>query len=147
MCLNKNLLNKIISNKLLRFFLLGGILSLCEWGGFYMLTYLLGVHYIISSIVMFVLLSLLGMVAYREYVFGTSHLHPRNEILATYIVNTIGLCLNTALLSILVEFLHLEALAAKITASFFVAFFGFFARKRFVYGVKNDEKPTKQRSE
>ncbi|RDU51265.1 GtrA family protein, partial [Helicobacter sp. MIT 99-10781] len=113
---------------------LGGILSLCEWGGFYALTYLLGVHYIVSSIVMFVLLSLLGMVVYRKYVFGTSHLHPRNEILATYIINTIGLCLNTALLWILVEFLHIEALGAKIIASFFVAFFGFFARRKFVYG-------------
>ncbi|MGI0440528.1 GtrA family protein [Helicobacter himalayensis] len=136
MRLGKNMLSKIISNKLLRFFLLGGILSLCEWGGFYVLTYFLGVHYVVSSIVMFVLLSMQGVVVYRKYVFGVSQLCSKNEILATYIINTIGLCLNTALLWILVEFFYMQALGAKIIASFFVAFFGFFARKRFVYKSK-----------
>lgn len=121
----------------MRFFILGGALTVLEWLGFFVLTYYLGVHYLLSSIVMFVVISALGIVVYRKCVFGASQMSARNEVATTYAINTAGICINTIILWILVDFMHMEAMLGKIVASFLVAFFGFFMRKKFVYKNKN----------
>ena len=51
-------------------------------------------------------------------------------------INLLGLAINSLILWILVEFIGLESLFAKILTSFVVAFYSFFARKVLIYGGK-----------
>lgn len=122
-----------LKKQLVLYFILGGILTLIEWAGFYLLTYLCGVHYILSNLLLFVLMIPLGMLVFKKAIFKTTKLKARNELLLSYVINIIGIVLNTLILWILVEFFALESLIAKIIASFLVAFYSFFARKKLIY--------------
>ena len=115
------------------YLILGGILTLFEWAGFYALTFIAQIHYLISSVIMFVAISLLGLVVYKRAIFGRSHLSLGREISAIYAINIFGIVLNSVILWICVEFFGANAMLGKIIASFLVAFYGFFARKQFVY--------------
>ena len=117
----------------LLYLILGGILTLCEWVGFYTLVYVAKVHYLLSSVVMFVVISALGLVVYKRAIFGASHLSAKGEVSAVYAINIAGLAINSLILWVLVEFIGLESLLGKIIASFLVAFYSFFARKIWVY--------------
>mgnify|MGYP002518680702 FL=1 len=117
----------------LLYLILGGILTLCEWVGFYALVYVAKVHYLLSSVIMFVVISVLGLVVYKRAIFGRSHLSAKGEVSAIYAINIAGLAINSLILWVLVEFIGLESLLGKIIASFLVAFYSFFARKIWVY--------------
>nr|WP_317404854.1 GtrA family protein [uncultured Helicobacter sp.] len=112
---------------------MGGGITLAELAGFYILYKFFGVHYILASLIMFVLASGVGVWLYRRFVFGETHLHRGLEVGLTYLINTIGIGLNTLILWLCVEFLGFEAIAAKILASLLVAFYGFYARKIVIY--------------
>ena len=119
--------------QLILFFYIGGSISLADFAGFYILYKIFGVHYILASLIMFVLASGIGVWLYRRFVFGETHLHRGLEVGLTYLINTIGIGLNTLILWLCVEFLGFEAIVAKILASLLVAFYGFYARKLVIY--------------
>lgn len=121
----------------LLYLILGGILTLFEWGGFYALAFICGIHYLISSVVMFVAISALGLIVYKRAIFGSSHLSAGREIIAIYAINIFGILLNSLILWLCVEFVGLNAMLGKIVASFLTAFYSFFARKKFVYKAKS----------
>lgn len=123
----------------LLYLILGGILTLIEWLCFYVLTFMFGIHYLISSFAVFVAISALGIVVYKKAIFGQSHLDSKREIIAIYAINILGIALNSAILWLCVEFIAINAMAGKIIASFLVAFYSFFMRKKFIYkGGKNE---------
>ena len=124
---------KSTQKQFILYLILGGILTLCEWVGFYALTFIAQIHYLISSVIMFVAISLLGLVVYKRAIFGRSHLSLGCEISAIYAINIFGIALNSLILWICVEFFGANAMIGKIIASFLVAFYSFFARKQFVY--------------
>ncbi|WP_244196339.1 GtrA family protein, partial [Helicobacter labetoulli] len=116
------------------FFCIGGGITLAELAGFYILYKFFGVHYILASLIMFVLASGVGVWLYRRFVFGETHLHRGLEVGLTYLINIIGIGLNTLILWLCVEFLGFEAIIAKVLASLLVAFYGFYTRKIVIYG-------------
>lgn len=115
------------------YLILGGILTLIEWLCFYALTFMIGIHYLISSLAVFVAISALGIVVYKKAIFGASHLSARREIIAIYAINILGIALNSLVLWLCVEFVGVNAMVGKIIASFLVAFYSFFMRKKFIY--------------
>lgn len=127
------------STQFLLYLILGGILTLFEWVGFYALTFICKIHYLISSITMFIIISALGIIVYKKAIFGDSHLNAKREIIAIYIINIFGIALNSIILWICVEFVNANAMVGKIIASFLVAFYSFFMRKKFIYkGIENE---------
>lgn len=118
---------------LVKYFIIGGVLTLIEWLIFYVLVYIIGLHYIASSFIAFILISALGIFVYKKMIFGDSKFSFKVEVLAIYLINSIGIVLNTLILWILVDKFSAEVMISKIIASFIVAFYGFFARKICVY--------------
>lgn len=121
----------------LLYLVLGGGLTLAEWGGFYALTFVCGVHYLLSSVVMFVAISALGLVVYKRAIFKATHLSVGREVMAIYAINIVGIAINSAILWALVEFVGLHSMLGKVIASFLTAFYSFFARKMWVYKTEN----------
>lgn len=126
------------AKQLILYFVIGGLITLCELAGFYVLYKFFGLHYILASLLMFVLASAAGIALYRRFIFGASCLHSSLEIGASYLINTIGVGINTLILWLLVEFAGLEAIYAKVIASLLVAFYGFYARKNLIYKKVNN---------
>lgn len=122
---------KQLSKQLTLYFVLGGLLTCVEWLGFWVLVYVCGVHYLIANALLFFIFVPLGMVVFRKAVFKKNK--RKNELIKTFVVNATGLLINSLILWVLVEFISLESLVAKIITSFLVAFYSFFARKIFIY--------------
>lgn len=120
-------------NKIIKFFILGGILTLLEWVGFYLLNYRFHINYIFASITMFILISALGVIVYRHFIFKQQGILIRNEVILSYAINTLGIVLNSLILWVCVRFFHIEIMLGKVIASFIVAFYGFFARAAIIY--------------
>lgn len=119
------------------YLVLGGVLTLCEWAGFYALAFVCGVHYLLSSVVMFVMISALGLVVYKRAIFKATHLSAGREVVAIYAINIVGIAINSAILWLCVEMLGANAMLGKVIASFLTAFYSFFARKIWVYKTEN----------
>ena len=119
------------------YLVLGGVLTLCEWAGFYALAFVYGVHYLLASVVMFVAISALGLVVYKRAIFKATHLSAGREVAAIYAINIVGIAINSAILWLCVGLLGLNAMLGKVIASFLTAFYSFFARKIWVYKTEN----------
>ena len=118
------------------YFVLGGLMTLAEWLGFWLLVYVCGVHYLVANALLFVLFVPLGMLIFKRAVFKSTRLKMRAELALSFIINLFGLAINSLILWLLVEFAGLESLLAKILTSFLVAFYSFFARKILIYDKK-----------
>ena len=125
---------KQLSKQLALYFILGGLLTCAEWVGFWVLVYVCGVHYLIANALLFIAFVPLGMVVFRKGVFKRTRLNAKAELALSFMINLLGLAINSLILWILVEFAGLESLIAKILTSFVVAFYSFFARKILIYG-------------
>ena len=124
---------KQLSKQLVLYFVLGGLLTLVEWLGFWVLVYVCGVHYLIANTLLFVAFVPLGMVVFQKGVFKHTKFSAKAEFALSFMINLLGLAINSLILWILVEFIGLESLFAKILTSFVVAFYSFFARKVLIY--------------
>ena len=124
---------KQLSKQLVLYFVLGGLLTLVEWLGFWMLVYACGVHYLIANTLLFVAFVPLGMIVFKKGVFKHTKFSAKAEFALSFMINLLGLAINSLILWILVEFIGLESLFAKILTSFVVAFYSFFARKVLIY--------------
>lgn len=129
-------MKKTLFYQLALYFVLGGLLTLFEWLGFWVLVYLCGVHYLIANALLFIIFVPLGMVVFKKAVFKRTRLNARAELALSFMINLFGLFINSLILWILVEFVSLESLIAKILTSFLVAFYSFFARKILIYDEK-----------
>lgn len=127
------MVKKTLFYQLTLYFILGGLLTLLEWLGFWVLVYLCGVHYLIANALLFIIFVPLGMVVFKKAVFKRTRFRARTELALSFVINLLGLFINSIILWILVEFILLESLVAKILTSFLVAFYSFFARKIFIY--------------
>lgn len=121
------------SKQLVLFFILGGILTLAEWSVFYILVYSIEIGYIISSIITFLLFTLIGLYVYKKLIFKQTQCNTTSEILKTYLINMLTLLIHILVLDFSIRAFKLEALEGKIIASFVSAFLGFFARKKWIY--------------
>lgn len=124
---------KQLSKQLVLYFVLGGLLTLVEWLGFWVLVYVCGVHYLIANTLLFVAFVPLGMIVFKKGVFKHTKFSAKTEFALSFMINLLGLAINSLILWILVEFIGLESLFAKILTSFVVAFYSFFARKVLIY--------------
>ena len=127
---------KHLSKQLIIYFLAGGLMTLAEWLGFWLLVYVCGVHYLVANALLFVLFVPLGMLIFKRAVFKSTRLKMRAELALSFVINLFGLAINSLILWLLVEFAGLESLIAKILTSFLVAFYSFFARKILIYDKK-----------
>lgn len=115
------------------YLVLGSVLTLCSWAAFWLLAYVLQMHYLLASLVVFVVISALGLVVYKRAIFKHTHMSAKAEISTIYAINIVGAALNSGILWVLVEFAGLESLVGQVITSFLLAFYSFSARKILVY--------------
>lgn len=129
-------MKKTLFHQLVLYFVLGGLMTIAEWLGFWLLVYVCGVHYLVANALLFVAFVPLGMLIFKRAVFKSTRLKMRAELALSFAINLFGLAINSLILWLLVEFAGLESIIAKILTSFLVAFYSFFARKIFIYDKK-----------
>ena len=107
--------------QLFKFGIVGVVATLLDFLFLFLFTDFLGMHYLFSAAISFVLSTLFNYVASMRFVFSSkfSKDEKSKELVLFVILSVIGLLLNQFLMWFFVEKIALYYMAAKIVATFF----------------------------
>ena len=120
--------------ELLRYFLASAGALTVDAGSLYLLTEYLGIHYLVSAAIGF----LLGMAAIYllsiGWVFSTRRVRKtHHEMVIFALIGVVGLAINEAGLYLLTEYASLHYMISKFLVSFLVFSWNFVARKLILF--------------
>ena len=116
-----------------KYFVVGGVSALLEWGIFALFLYMLDQHYLVSGTLSFILATGVNYFLSVRFVFGTGRRVRHQRIALLYAVSTIGIGLNLGVLFIGIDTLGLHEMVAKVLATASVFGWNFAARYYFVF--------------
>ena len=120
--------------RIVRYFFVGGAAAAVDFTLFAIFTKAAGFPWFPSAVVSFVAATLFNYVLSIRHVFESGVRFKRNqEIFFVFLVSTIGLCLNQAVLWILIEHWRVEPLVAKACGTAAVFLWNFQARHGFIF--------------
>jgi putative flippase GtrA len=117
----------------MRYVAVGGTAALVEWGSFYLCNYPLGLHYLLSVALAFILATGVNYLLSILFVFTRGRYSARLEALLVYFVSAVGLLLNMLLMWALHGLLDINAMIAKVIATGIVLIWNFTSRKVFIF--------------
>ena len=127
-------LNRGLLNQFLRYFCVGGISALVDWGLFYVLHLIAGFHYIAAAAGSFIVSVIINFFLGREFVFKNQCKFNANiEALSIVAMNTTGLLLDLLIMSLAIELVHVQPTTAKIGATGLVFIWNFSMRRWWLY--------------
>jgi putative flippase GtrA len=131
--------------KFIKYFFVGGIAALVDFLIFALFVKVLEQPWFISGITGFVLATLVNYLLSIRHVFTSgARFKKHKEIMLVFFVSFIGLIVNQLILWQCIDFLLLDPLIAKVTATGIVFFWNYAARNHFIFkaykgSVKNNE--------
>ena len=127
---------KIKNNKLLRqilkFGVVGGTAFIIDYGIFTILSQLLHIHYLIASIISFSISVIYNYILSIKWVFDVSKKQTAKEFIIFIILSVIGLGLNSLIMYVSVDLMHIHEMISKIIATAIVMVYNFITRKIFI---------------
>ncbi len=123
--------------KIVRYFFVGGAAATVDFVLFAIFTKVAGFPWFPSAIVSFIAATLFNYVVSIWCVFESGVRFRRHqEVFFVFLVSAIGLCVNQAVLWVLIENWHIEPLIAKVCGSAAVFLWNFQARHRFIFRAR-----------
>lgn len=117
-----------------RSFIAGGVATLLDIALLYILTDLLGVHYLLSAAAGFIAGVILLYFVNILWIFDKrKHASRQKEFLIFCLISIIGLVLNEIIIYSGVEFFGIWYVAAKIGSTLMVFVFNFYFRKKLLF--------------
>jgi putative flippase GtrA len=116
--------------QLYRYAIVGGIAFAFDFASLFALTHFLGVHYLVSAAVAFVIGILVNYALSTAWVFTRRSVQSKRvEFLVFALVGVAGLGLNTLFMWFFTEIARFHYLLSKIVSAMLVYLWNFFARK------------------
>lgn len=116
------------------YLVVGGLATLVEWAAFWVFSSLLHIQYLLATALAFILSTFANWAFGRLLVFkdpgGQSLLRELGSI---YLASVVGLLLNLGIMYVLVEFISLPEMIAKMTATVLVFAYNYLVRKLVIY--------------
>lgn len=133
-------LKELIKNndliKLIRFSIVGVGNTLVNWSIFIILN-AFGVYYIISNIIAYTIATVNSYIWNSLWVFKYGQGLNINTSVKFFILNLVGLTVNTTIMYILVDILNFNKFIALVIASIFVVIMNYTINKLWVFKEKN----------
>lgn len=130
-------LNLIRNSQLLvkfaRYFLVGGLAAITEWLSFFCFIHWLHWYYIFAAVLSFIGATAVNHILSRAVVFKGGRHSLGREVLLVYIVSAVGLVINLAALSALVELAGINVLVSKVAATGTAFLWNFISRHLWVF--------------
>ena len=121
-------------HRVVRYFVIGGVSAGMEFVLFAILIKVFSVQWYYANVVSFTLINFVHYVLSIRFVFESgARFAKHQEILLTFLASGIGLLVNQLALYVLVRFLALEVLIAKIGAIGTTFFWNYVARQSFIF--------------
>jgi putative flippase GtrA len=132
------LFDRFTKHVLIRFIISGGTSAFVDLFILYILNSVWHIHYLTSAILAFICAFGVSFTLHKFWTFK-SHGESAHKQVAMYLATSLfGLCLNTLLMYIFVDFFHLIVLVAQFIVGIMVAFCSYFLSHKFVFKYKND---------
>ena len=126
---------------MIQFGIVGGLMILLNVIILYLLTSVLGIYYIISAVLSYLLLTGLSFFLNENWTFTsvTRHTHKKlwHRFLSYYLVALSGMTLHILILFLLTEYGNVFYLYSSIIASFSVFLWNFSLNKNITWGEKH----------
>ncbi len=119
--------------KFAKYFVVGGVAALTEWLVFVVVVYYVHWHYMPAAVISFIFATAVNYGLSLIVVFKRGRHSPQKEVLLVYIVSGIGLLINVAVLSLLVEWANVHVIAAKIGATGVAFIWNFISRHLWIF--------------
>ena len=116
--------------QLIRYGFVGGVAFVADYGSLYAFTEWLGIQYLVSAALAFIIGLTVNYILSNLIVFSTHRLNNRwLEFVIFAIIGLIGLGLNELIMYCSCELIGLHYMIAKLISTALVFFWNFFARK------------------
>lgn len=120
--------------KVVRYFFVGGIAALVDFGSFVFLIEVFRLGWFWAALIGFVLATAVNYLLSVRHVFESGiRFSRRHEVALVFLVSALGLLLNQTMLYLLIDQQGLNVFLAKVLAMGVVFVWNFTARSRFVF--------------
>jgi len=123
-------MNKLFK-QIIKFGIIGGMAFLIDYSLLYVFTDILGIHYLISSIISFTVSVIFNYILSIKWVFNVSE-NKKNTFIFFITFSIIGLLINQIIMYVGVDIINIYYMITKIFATFIVMIFNFVTRKIFL---------------
>lgn len=122
----------MIFKQILKFGIVGVIATIIDFGLLYFLTDIVNVHYLISSVISFVVSLIFNYYLSIKWVFDVRKKQTVMDFLLFVFLSIIGLIINEFILYFGVDLLNIYYMVCKIGATIIVMVYNFLSRKMFI---------------
>lgn len=132
-----------LASQFMRYCIVGGLSFVVDFLVLFLLTKFLGIHYLVSASIGFVLGLITNYLLCILWIF--EHRLLSNSFVEFFIftlVGLAGLALNNSLIYGLTEWINFHYLVSKVVAASIVLIFNFSLRRTFLFTRRNDEMST-----
>jgi putative flippase GtrA len=119
--------------QLFRYFIVGGTAAAVDWSFYWFFVSICGLHYLAAASISFTAATLVNYGLCVKWVFPAGRFKKSLEFSLVFFVSLVGLLFNALFLYILLEFLLMHFMLAKILTTGLVFFWNYFARKKFIF--------------
>lgn len=123
---------KTIIKQLFKFGIVGFIAFLIDYSILYILTSIIGINYLISSGISFIISLIFNYIASTKYVFDTGHKQTTKDVIIFASLSVVGLGINEIIMYLGVDKLIVNYMIVKIFATAVVMIYNFITRKIFI---------------
>lgn len=129
-----NILNKYkkLIQQILKFGVVGGLAFLIDYCLLFILTEFVGFHYLISSIISFIVSLIFNYILSIKWVFDVTKKQTYKEVAIFVVLSIIGLGINQLVMYIGVDKINIHYMLVKIISTIIVMIWNFITRKIFI---------------
>jgi dolichol-phosphate mannosyltransferase len=129
-----NKLLALMRSDLFLYLIVGGLATIVEWTGFWIFFDMLHIQYLLATALAFVFSTFANWVFGRLLVFrGKQNQSLLKELASIYLTSLGGLVLNLIIMYVMVDFIGIWEMLAKITATVLVFSYNYLIRKKVIY--------------
>ena len=124
--------NKKLFQQIFKFGIVGGLAFLIDYGLLFLLTEFVNIHYLISSIISFIVSLIFNYILSIKWVFDVTKKQTYKEVIVFVVLSVIGLGINQLVMYVGVDKLTINYMLVKIISTFIVMIWNFITRKIFI---------------
>jgi len=117
----------------LRYLMSGGTAGVTDLAVLYILHNILGVYYLLSAIIAFILAFCVSFTLHKFWTFKSHEEETHKQVIMYFGTSLFGLTLNTLLMYIFVDYIHVQVILSQIIVGFMVASCSFFISRNIVF--------------
>lgn len=122
----------------LRYFISGGTAGVTDIALLYIIHEMWGVYYLTSAVIAFVVAFFVSFILHKYWTFKSHEEEIRRQMSMYLLASIFGLILNTILMYIFVDYIHLNVIISQIIVGLLVACVSFFVSRNLVFKYNPD---------